>query len=68
MLEFYRKHYMTKNPIFNLLDIAIAVFFTMLLWNASFSFVLKLILIALFWLKALLTVVCMMRYRGEKLR
>ena len=66
MLEFYRNHYMTKNLYINLLDIVIAVFFTMLLWNASFSFVLKVIIIALFWLKALLTVVCMIQYRGEK--
>ena len=61
MLEFYRKHYMTNNYYINFLDIVIAAIFTKLILDWSVSFALKVPILFLLWLRAILTVVCMIR-------
>lgn len=61
MLEFYRKHYMTNNPYINCFDIIIALIFTRIFSDSQVSLALKAPLLSLLWLRAALTVVCMIR-------
>ena len=68
MLEFYRKHYMTNNRIINILDIVFAIFITAIIFH-SFDkemFTLQILLIILAWLRAMLTLICMVKYRKKR--
>lgn len=69
MLEFYRKHYMTNNRIINILDIVFAIFVTFIVFY-SFDqemFKLQILLIVVVWVRAILTLICMVKYRkGSK--
>ena len=67
MLEFYRKHYMTNNRIINILDIVFAIFVTVIIFY-SFDkemFKLQILLIIVVWLRAILTLICMFKYRKK---
>lgn len=66
MLEFYRKHYMAKNKFINLLDIGLAFFLSILIYNTFNKelFGIQLVLLIAVWLKAFLTVICMIKFRN----
>lgn len=67
MLEFYRKHYMTNNRIINTLDIVFAIFVTAIIFYSFDKEMLKfqVLLIIVVWLRAILTFICMVKYRKK---
>ncbi|HVI39083.1 MAG TPA: hypothetical protein VM577_00345 [Anaerovoracaceae bacterium] len=67
MLEFYRKHYMTNNNRINYLDIIIAIVLTKMIWDWSISFALKAPILFLLWLRAVMTVACMLQNSQKKI-
>lgn len=67
MLEFYRKHYVTNNKYINFFDIIIAIVLTEMIWDLSASFVVKAPFLLLLWLRAALTIVCMIQNSQKKI-
>ena len=58
---------MTNNRIINILDIVLAIFITVIVFR-SFNeemFKLQVLLILVFWLRAALTLICMVKYRDK---
>lgn len=69
MLEFYRKHYMTKYVAVNLLDVVIAIIWTLYVYNYLIKYKLHYLLIVLLivvWVKASLTVICTIKQKNNR--
>ncbi|WP_027398890.1 hypothetical protein [Anaerovorax odorimutans] len=69
MLEFYRKNYISKNNFINIFDVIFAITVTIVgyirLPGGNF-FALWVILLIIVWIKAILTIFCMIKYRNAK--